>query len=76
MKYETFLNALLFNMLLIMHMGISLEGSFINYVGKLVGLAKCQHYYINICSKLVNEGGGNGDKIPENPVNVVYEWPL
>ena len=30
--------------------------------------------YISLCSKLVNEGGGV--KNPQNPVNLVYEWPL
>ena len=38
------------------------------------GLAKCQRYYISLCSKLVNEGGGA--KNPQNIVNVVYECPL
>ena len=36
------------------------SGASINYVNKQGerGLAECQRYYISLCSKLVNEGGG------------------
>ena len=36
------------------------KGTSINYVDKHGerGLAKCQRYYISLCSKFVNEGGG------------------
>ena len=39
------------------------------------GLSKCQRYYGSLCSKLVNEGR-RGVKHSQNPVNVVYKWPL
>ena len=37
-------------------------------------LIKCQRYYISLCSKLVNEGGGEV-KNSQYLVNVVYEYP-
>ena len=37
--------------------------------------AKCQRYNISLCSKSVNEGEREV-KIPQNYVNIVYEFPL
>ena len=34
------------------------KGASINYIDKK-GVAKCQQYYISLCSKLVNEGRGD-----------------
>ena len=45
-------------------------GLFINNVDGLEGegnLAICQLYCINLSTK--------GDKKPQNPVDIVYEWP-
>ena len=52
-------------------------GAFIIYVHKQgEGVSpKCQQYNINLCSELVNEGGG-GTKNLQNPVNAVYGCPL
>ena len=54
---------------------VSCMGASINYIDKQGEGAKCQQYYISLCSKFVNEGGG-GVKNPQNFVNVVYGCPL
>ena len=52
-------------------------GASINYVSRRGGgvLAKCLCYYISLCSKLADGGGGGGQKLAKSCL-VVYGCPL
>ena len=52
------------------------EGHFINYVDKLRGVVIYNYQWFKMRLWLFKREIGEGVINPQNPVNVVYEWPM